>query len=333
MFPEPYSKDAFLSDHIPVAAKTSYKNQKSQFPCIPHFITQQPIFRCEVNRLVDKHNFANCCWAWVAEMKEIFFSAYEHYKKDMKSRGALFAKERIFWSLEAIRASDMLDIRSFLKASEASPQLQHSSFSGQLPISSDHLASIRVVLRDALQLDDADKQAELEHVAGIPEYETTRRKDCIMKRLSRHNPKRRKLGIEAVRGPNGEIIFDTAAAEDHLSKHWGEKFKNKPISKKEAEQVTSNFSKRFPTIQWMITLAAFVDVVASCKPSAPGPDGVPYGAWGSDIRAQVVLYSAYVTWLLHGYVPLFFNAPYLWLLPKCSPDDGIFRKGNDTECH
>lgn len=74
----------------------------------------------------------------------------------------------------------------------------------------------------------------------------------------------------------------------------------------------------------MITLAAFVDVVASCKPSAPGPDGVPYGAWGSDIRAQVVLYSAYVTWLLHGYVPVFFNASYLWLLPKCSPDDGIF---------
>ena len=78
MLPEPYSKDAFLSDHIPVAAKTSYKNQRSQFPCIPHFITQQPIFRCEVNRLVDKHNFANCCWARVAEMKEIFFSAYEH---------------------------------------------------------------------------------------------------------------------------------------------------------------------------------------------------------------------------------------------------------------
>ena len=128
LLPEPYLQDTFLSDHIPVVAKMGYKNQRSQFPCIPHFVTQQSIFRCEVSRLIEEHKFSNCCWARVAEIKDMFFSAYDHYKNHTNSRGALLAKERMFWSLEALRANDMLDVKPFLKASEAAPQLQHSSF-------------------------------------------------------------------------------------------------------------------------------------------------------------------------------------------------------------
>ena len=143
-------------------------------------------------------------------------------------------------------------------------------------------------------MDDADRQVELEQSQAVPEYERQRKKDELMKKLSRHNPKRRKLGIEIVRGTDGEPILDKDAAGDHLCKHWGDKFKQHPIDSKSAKSFTRVFSKRFPVIQWMLTFAAFVEIVNSCKASAPGPDGVPYAAWSSDVRVQVVLYSAYI---------------------------------------
>ena len=46
-------------------------------------------------------------------------------------------------------------------------------------------------------------------------------------------------------------------------------------------------------------------------------------AWASDLRVQVVVYRAYVAWLLTGYVPVLFNVSYTWLLPKCVPEDNI----------
>ena len=145
-----------------------------------------------------------------------------------------------------------------------------------------------------------------------------------MKKLSRHSPKRRKLGIEAVRGSDGVPILDKKSADNHLTSHWGGKFKEHAIEEAEAAHFTTSFSKPFPTIQWMLTFAAFVNIISGCKKSAPGPDGVPYATWASSFRAQIVLYSCYVTWLIIGYVPVFFNIACLWLLPKFIPADGIF---------
>ena len=213
--------NVYLSDHVPVIAKVEAQGRPSSGPCIPHFVTRNEIFRKGVEDLINGHKLARCCWARLAEMKDIFYSAYERYKNQVNNRGACLAKERIYWSLQAIRASEALDFKLFLQAMEAAPQLKHDSFSGQLPVSADHLALIRCVLQEALQKDDAEQQVELEQLANVPEYERQRIKNDLMQRLARHNPKRRKLGIEAVRGADGVPILDKVAAGDHLSMHWG----------------------------------------------------------------------------------------------------------------
>eukprot|EP00973_Karenia_brevis_P056246 7821880-Karenia_brevis.AAC.1 len=96
----------------------------------------------------------------------------------------------------------------------------------------------------------------------------------------------RKLGIEAVRDDKGQPLFDKAEADDYLSQHWGRRFAENPIEEQEAIAFTRHFSRRFPPTQWLADFAPFACVVADCKISAPGPDGIPYAAWASSIIAQ-----------------------------------------------
>jgi exonuclease III len=316
--------NAYISDHIPVVARIGLRDTPRPCPNIPHFVTREAVFNNEVDRLMDKHSFAKCCWARVAETKDIFYSAFDHYKNHQRCRGALLAKERIFHATEALRANATLNLEAFLKALESAPQLQHESFTGGVPVEIVHVEHIRNVLQEALTVDDDDRRTELERIADLPEYDQQRMKKCVMKQLSRHNPKRRKLGIEAVRGHDGIPILEKDKAFKHLSEYWGQKFEEKPINEIEARQFTKKFSRQFPRVPWKLTFVAFVNIVLACRKSAPGPDGVPYSAWASNVRAQVILYSAYIVWLSTGYVPIFFNVAYLWLLPKSDPPDGVF---------
>ena len=64
--------NAYISDHIPVVARIGLRETPRPCPNIPHFVTREAVFNNEVDRLMDKHSFAKCCWARVAETKEIF---------------------------------------------------------------------------------------------------------------------------------------------------------------------------------------------------------------------------------------------------------------------
>ena len=171
------------------------------------------------------------------------------------------------------------------------------------------------------------KKKKLKDEKYIPEskeHQKERQKATLMKKLAMHNPKKTKLGIEAVRNEEGTPILEKEKALDHLGRHWGCKFQERQINAREADAFTRHFSNKFPSIGWYIWFLEFSMIIMSAKHSSPGPDGIPYAAWACDIRAQVILYSAYMMWMTDGYTPVFFNIAYLWLLPKGTPPDGIF---------
>ena len=277
-----------------------------------------------LEKLIDEHEFSECCWARLSEMKDIMYCAYDQYRENAASKASSPVQERILWALQALRANDFKDIKLFISALGSASELKHSSFSGVVPITEEHIASIRRMLREALAIDDAGRMEKLQQADQMQDYEKQKTKEILTKKLALHNPKRRKQGIEAVRGENGEPISEKTLADDFLGKYWGDKFKEKRIEEEETKRFTRNCPKRFTCLQWVLSFITFASIVTDCKKSPPGPDGIPYRAWASSLRAQIILYSAYVNWICTGYCPKMFNIALVWLLPKSDPHDGIF---------
>ena len=168
-----------MSDHLPVVAKFGHNHDKQHKQLIPQHVIQDPLFSEVVDKNMDDFVFSRCCWARVSEVKDIYRHAYSVYQENQKNRGARFSKEKVFWSLQAIRASDCGDLELYTAAIRAAPQLQHDSFQGVLPISPGALAHTREIVREALQLDDDGMGEELQQIESPLEHEQTRRRETL----------------------------------------------------------------------------------------------------------------------------------------------------------
>ena len=111
--------DRVLSDHLPVSSSTALKQRKLGSLSIPYFVMQNLAFQQRVSELTSRFRFDACCWARVAQVKEIFRIAYAEYLEVVKPCGATLAKERIFWCLQGLRASFTRDISEFEEALDA----------------------------------------------------------------------------------------------------------------------------------------------------------------------------------------------------------------------
>ena len=101
-------------------------------------------------------------------------------------------------------------------------------------------------------------------------------------------------------------------------------FEEEPSDEAAARDFIAKFVCLLPTFQMVLNFGLFLGMIKASKHSSPGPDGIPYHAWGASLRAQVFLFQACLLWLYSGYCPVFFNCAFLWLLPKSSPEDGVY---------
>jgi len=316
--------DRDLSDHLPVISAIQIKTKEASTPCIPHFVVKTPFFQGRANELINKFSFDDCCWARLIQTKELLQAAYRDYLVHVKRCGATLPKERIFWCLQALRASFTHDRGLFEEALSVLPAIRHDSFKGGFPIAATHLGIIRAELQQSLQIDDDETARDLESTQSIPEHERKTRTAGLAKKLSMHNPWRRKLGIEAVRDNTGMPIHDKDEASDYLARHWGKQFQEKVIDEEAARRFVSQFALKMQSFVMIESFGRFMAMIRDSKRSAPGPDGIPYLAWNVSLRAQVFLFQACMFWLATGYCPTFFNIAFLWLLPKSHPEDGVF---------
>ena len=128
---------------------------------------------------------------------------------------------------------------------------------------------------------------------------------------------------------DGNVIQDPNKACDFLCEYWGKQFENTDIDEVAARQLVGDFSKPFPDTTWMISFDLFCKIISKLGHSAAGPDGIPYSAWLAHSTLTEVLFECYSFWMDSGYLPDDFNVAYLWLLPKGSPENGVFA-GKDT---
>eukprot|EP00973_Karenia_brevis_P007473 1011007-Karenia_brevis.AAC.1 len=99
--------------------------------------------------------------------------------------------------------------------------LRADGYNGEWPPGRSQINHLRNELRKDLQLSDEEKMKEAQHVDGIPEYESLRKKQQFSAKVARHNPKRRRLGINMVKNEHGEVIRERSEANKYLGRFWG----------------------------------------------------------------------------------------------------------------
>ena len=94
---------------------------------------------------------------------------------------------------------------------------------------------------------------------------------------------------------------------------------NVPIDEAEAKRVLKKYTNVIPNgnlPEWAGTEEYFCDLIKSKKHSAPGPDGLPYGAYKVNETIMKNMYLLYAFWIKGSLLPKHSNIAYLWLLPK-----------------
>ena len=210
------------------------------------------------------------------------------------------------------------------RACEVAPYLIQDGSTVSDTLTHDQIVFIQGVLTQAHGMTEEEISAEQEAIKSLPEYQKSATLQNYAKKLSRFNPKKNSIGVDAVYDKDERPILDKDKATDFLGKFWGEKMKATNIESEKAQEFVAEFSNPFPRIEWQLSLIQFVVLLSCLKMSAPGPDGIPYRLWAICPDTIVCVFSSYLVWLFSQKVPCFFNVSYLWLLPKCCPQSGIF---------
>ena len=209
--------------------------------------------------------------------------AYYDFRQLSCNRGAKLACEKVYWAISALRANHLNNQLDFNKAIIAAPILVGHLCSASvptipsLPCSLDRLAAIRVILSDSLRCTHEGDKKKLTELRDTLGYHNEKRKESLLQKLMVHNPKRRRLGIAAVKDTEGNVIFGKDESQRFLGKFWGKKFEEKPIDESQAGIFVKKFSKMFPDTCWIMSWLCFLSMMTGLSKSSPGPDGIAYG--------------------------------------------------------
>jgi hypothetical protein len=115
--------------------------------------------------------------------------------------------------------------------------------------------------------------------SALPADRKKPKRDQLRQRQSLWRSCRRRANGMALVGPDGNPIFDTDEIGQHLSAHWRPIFAAKSIDMPSAAKFLKHVQLAPLDFSWEISEESFANVLSSTGSSAPGPDGVPYGAW------------------------------------------------------
>jgi hypothetical protein len=129
--------------------------------------------------------------------------------------------------------------------------------------------------------------------------------------------RRRATGMSLCDGA-GYPIIDTPGISEHLVAHWGPTFAAKAVDP-EAMVIFLDHVQSVPAgFSWEISPGMLDNAIDVTGSSAPGPDGVPYGAWRSANKAcrEVLFRILDATLTRNTELPVHFNHSHLIFIPK-----------------
>jgi hypothetical protein len=128
---------------------------------------------------------------------------------------------------------------------------------------------------------------------------------------------RRRISLVAVINDDGVPLESPEAAADLLAGHWGLVFAAKSIEADAALAIMQFTQVVPPGLSWAIDREGFHEVMAKPRDSAPGPDGIPFGAWRAAGPAFYdIMFSAFSSFMSGALLPDGFNECNLAFIPK-----------------
>jgi hypothetical protein len=115
------------------------------------------------------------------------------------------------------------------------------------------------------------------------------------------------------------------AAADLLAGHWGPVFAAKSIEAEAALPIMQFTQVVPPGLSWAIDREGFHEVMAKPRDSAPGPDGIPFGAWRAAGPAFYdIMFAAFSSFMSGACLPEGFNECNLAFIPQGDdPNDSL----------
>jgi hypothetical protein len=209
--------------------------------------------------------------------------------------------EHIFWTLRAIRASRINDVRKIQRCCQAYPFLSNF-FSAEFTNVKNE--EIHKKLGELVNCDIAEMDKKIDEISNPTDKDAARHK--IHHWSMAWSPKRRKVKAMSILREDGSACNSSSDAAQVLHNHWQPKFVTPVIKGVDMEPLLPYIQnvQACNDIQWVLPFSDFCAIVSSKKDSGVGPDGIPYSAYKltGDIGCET-LFNCYV-FIMNGAPPL-----------------------------
>ncbi|CAK0833933.1 unnamed protein product, partial [Prorocentrum cordatum] len=305
-----------LSDHTPVFFTWRQRSSSTRSPIIPSWVPRHPLWGI----VLDELRFAQTAdkWGDEVEMKRLFHKASSEVKRRAQHHGARTSEEKLWWCLKFLRSVHNGCIQQALSAAGVCSDLQDIP-GNCCPSSWTHsvLSQVESFIQRLSQATAEERLQELEDTADLPEFYKSRKRSGLIAWAAQFSPKRRRAGLRGLIDNKGLPITDNTVAHAAVADYWGPVFTAQPVDEQAGKIFLDKYAVQLPRLQWDISFDDFSKLLSGFTDSAPGPDGVPYGAWRHAPEwCQRVLYSALLSWLAGAPLPRDANYAWLALLAK-----------------
>jgi endonuclease/exonuclease/phosphatase family metal-dependent hydrolase len=306
------------SDHVPVLTCFSPPSTgPPEFPCIPVWVTKHAEFPGAVGRMWDcvKHLVLNPMER-LGMAKSILHSAAVLTKRLAAAIGAENTAEKLHWALLAYRGArqgrdgDGLVHRSAAAFPLLRDWLPNGKHSGNIEPLAKLIADLSTKHFD-------EEIAEVEADLNTPRPKIRTRLSQLHILAATWRTHRRRISLAAVIDSDGTPQSCPEVAAEILESHWKPIFAEKTITAEAAVLLMPFIQQVPPGLKWIVDREGFHEVMAKPRDSAPGPDGIPFGAWrAAGVPLYDVMYEAFIAFSDGAPLPEQFNDCNLAFIPK-----------------
>jgi len=142
----------------------------------------------------------------------------------------------------------------------------------------------------------------------IQEWKKRDRREALARKAALWGNRGKKAIALSVVDEEWNPALDNAGAAALLSEQWGRTFEARQVFQESMERLEPFIQRAPDDIEWIVSREEFGRLAARMRDTSPGPDGLPYSAWGKAGEQMIdAVYEPYVSLMRGAALPHGFN--------------------------